>query len=418
MATIKFLLQSVSANANIYIRFSINRNSVLKRKTSYTINPKDWNTSKGLPNTKSDDLKVLKLKLDRLATQIETAYNNDVSEGVTFDGDWLQHQIDIFNNKITIVELDILTNYIDKYINEAPLKKNQMKGLGLAESRIKGITTFKNLIIRFENEDLKGKKITIRQINIPFSEIFKKWLNGNGYSPNYIGKNIDNLKTMCFDAEKNGIEVSPQLKAIKSISENKEPEEIIYLSDEEQLKIKEATITLDSLNNARKWLLLGCQIGQRGGDLLKITESNIKSVSGNRIIELKQKKTGKLVVIPLSPEALQIIDSGLPHTISISNFSDYIKLVCKEAKIDNITSGRVKKTSRGATKIVKAPKHELISSHVCRRSFATNFYGKISTPVLMSITGHGTERMFLKYIGKSSYDSALQMIDYFNKLNK
>jgi integrase len=418
MATIKFLLQSASANANIYIRFSINRNSVFKRKTSYTINPKDWNISKGLPNTKSDDLKVLKLKLDRLATQIETAYNNDVSEGVTFDGDWLQYQIDVFNNKITVVQLDILTNYIDKFIKEAPYKKNQTNGLGLAERRITGITTFKNLIIRFENEAFQGKKITIRQINIPFTEIFKKWLNGNGYAPNYIGKNIDNLKTMCIDAEKNGIEVSPQLKAIKSLSESKAPEEIIYLSDEEQLKIKETKITLDSLNNARKWLLLGCQIGQRGGDLLNITESNIKIVSGNKMIELKQEKTGKLVIIPLSPKALQIIDSGFPHKISFTKFNDYIKLVCKEAKIDTIATGRVKTTSRGATKIVKVPKHELISSHVCRRSFATNFYSKISTTILMDITGHGTEKMLLKYIAKPYYNSALQMMDYFNKLKE
>lgn len=415
MATIKFLLQSASASANIYVRFSISRNSVFKRKTGYTIDPKDWSISKGLPNTKSDDLKVLKLKLDRLATQIETAYNNDVSEGVTFDGDWLQYQIDLFNNKITFIELDILTNYIDKYIMEAPLKKNQTKGLGLSKSRIAGITTFKNLIIRFENEALKGKKITIRQINIPFSEIFKKWLNENSYAPNYIGKNIDNLKTMCIDAEKNGIEVSSQLKAIKSVSESKAPEEIIYLSDEEQLKIKEANITLDSLNNVRKWLLLGCQIGQRGSDLLRITEANIKTVSGNKMIELQQEKTDKLVIIPLSPKALQIIDSGFPHKISFTKFNEYIKLICKEAKIDTLVSGRVKKTSRGVTKIVKVPKHELISSHACRRSFASNFYSKIPTTVLMNITGHESERMFLKYIGKTNYDHAFQMLDYFKK---
>ena len=62
------------------------------------------------------------------------------------------------------------------------------------------------------------------------------------------------------------------------------------------------------------------------------------------------------------------------------------------------------------------PKHEVISSHVCRRSFATNFYGRIPTPVLMNITAHGSERMFLSYIGKTTYDNAYQMLDYFSKL--
>ena len=36
-------------------------------------------------------------------------------------------------------------------------------------------------------------------------------------------------------------------------------------------------------------------------------------------------------------------------------------------------------------------KHELVSSHICRRSFATNLYGKIDTLTIMKITGHKTE---------------------------
>jgi hypothetical protein len=61
-------------------------------------------------------------------------------------------------------------------------------------------------------------------------------------------------------------------------------------------------------------------------------------------------------------------------------------------------------------------KNEVVSSPICRRSFATNYYGRIPTPVLMGITGHGTERMFLSYIGKTTYDNAHQMIEYFRKL--
>ncbi|MNE83018.1 hypothetical protein D3C80_1797950 [compost metagenome] len=34
----------------------------------------------------------------------------------------------------------------------------------------------------------------------------------------------------------------------------------------------------------------------------------------------------------------------------------------------------------------------------------------------MNITAHGTERMFLSYIGKTTYDNAYQMLDYFSKL--
>jgi integrase len=157
-------------------------------------------------------------------------------------------------------------------------------------------------------------------------------------------------------------------------------------------------------------------IGQRGGDLLNITDKNIKELNGIKIIELKQQKTGKLVAIPLLPEALEIVESGLPYKISLARFNEYLKDVCKEAGIITPTIGRKKEKNNAPTIKKVYPKHELISSHVCRRSFSTNFYGRIPTPVLMNITAHGSERMFLSYIGKTTYDNAYQMLEYFSKL--
>ena len=239
---------------------------------------------------------------------------------------------------------------------------------------------------------------------------------GKGYSTNYVGKNIANIRTICLDASKNDIETSTQIKNIKGISESREPEDIVFLSEDEQEAIKSAPLIREALINARKWLLLGCLIGQRGGDLLNITAKNIKDLSGMKIIELKQQKTGKLVAIPLLPEAIEIIESGLPYKISLVHFNEYIKDVCEAAKLIAPTKGRIKvKQGQPSVKSVYL-KHEVISSHVCRRSFATNFYGRIPTPVLMNITAHGTERMFLSYIGKTTYDNAHQMLEYFNKL--
>ena len=38
-------------------------------------------------------------------------------------------------------------------------------------------------------------------------------------------------------------------------------------------------------------------------------------------------------------------------------------------------------------------------THIMQRSFASNYYGKIETPLLMNITGHTKESTFLTYIG-------------------
>jgi len=416
MATVKYILRTQNENANIFIRYSISRNVRLIKKTGFIINAKDWSNDKAQPLQKSQELKALKSKLDKLATFINDAYNNSVSTGIEFSGEWLQLQIDLFNNKTPVIELDVLTNYIQKFIDDAPYKQNAKKELGLSNGRVQNLKLFKTTVLKYEAEVLKSKKIVIRDINLKFVEQYKGWMFGKGYSTNYVGKNIANIRTVCLDAYKNDIETSTQIKNIKGISESREPEDIVFLSEEEQEQIKNTILFREALINARKWLLLGCLIGQRGGDLLSITAKNIKEINGIKIIELKQQKTGKLVAIPLLPEAIEIIESGLPYKTSLVHFNIHIKDICQEAGINEPTKGRIKEKKGTPHKKDVYKKWEVISSHVCRRSFCTNFYGRIPTPVLMNISAHGTEKMFLKYIGKTTYDNAYQMLEYFSKL--
>jgi integrase len=409
MATIKYLLQSKKENSNIYVRYSINRTSVWKRKTGQVINPKDWSNHQSFPIQRNEDLKAIKSKLEKLSIFINDAYNNAVNTGIIFTGDWLQYQIDLFNNKIIVTDLDVLTNSIDAYIKS---KDNLKSG------SIKNLENLKEFITNYENDYLKSKKILIRDINLKFNDDFKKHNISKGRSVNYIGTYISLIIAVVNRASLNGISTHHQFKQIKAIKEVKEPDEIIILTAEEQELIKNASLKREAYINARKWLLLGCLIGQRGSDLLNITDNNIKKVNGMTIIELKQRKTGKLVAIPLIPEAINIIDSGLPHKINLEHFNRYSKEVCKEAKINTKVKGKMRIDKKRTLTAGLYEKWQVISSHVCRRSFATNFYSHIPTNILMNITGHSTEAMFLKYIGKTTYDNAYQMLEYFDKLAK
>ena len=120
------------------------------------------------------------------------------------------------------------------------------------------------------------------------------------------------------------------------------------------------------------------------------------------------------MVIPLIKDARIIIDEGgLPYPISAQKFNEHIKAVCRLAGINKKIQGKrydndLKRTVEGVY-----PKFELITSHVCRRSFASNFHGRIETSVLMRITGHSTERMFYRYIGKSPEEHVRQMAEVF-----
>lgn len=406
MATIKYLLQSDKENSNIYLRYSVGRASVWKRKTGFVINSKNWSIDKAQPLQKTDELKALKFKLDKLAIFINEAYNKAISTGDEVDGDWLQYQIDLFNNKIVVVDLDVLTNAIDYYIS---------KGHKLTSGSIKNLENFKIFFVNYEKDCLKGKSILIRNIDLNFVDTFTNHFLQIGYSINYIGTYLSLLITVINKVSLNGIPTHPQFSQIKAIKKIKEPDEIIILTEEEQLRIKNLELTRESLINARKWLLLGCLIGQRAGDLLNLTERNFQEVNGTKVINLKQKKTGKLMTIGLFPDAVDIIESGFPYKINLEHFNKYCKEICKEANINTLVKGKMRINNKRILTSGIYEKWQVVSSHVCRRSFATNFYGRIPTPYLINATGHSTEEMFLRYIGQASSESATQMVNYFNQ---
>jgi len=127
------------------------------------------------------------------------------------------------------------------------------------------------------------------------------------------------------------------------------------------------------------------------------------------------------MTVPLHPKVIKILDKrngGFPRLISDQKNNDYIKLVCEQAGINNLVKGSKKQETSKGSKIYRKTtgtfkKCNLVTSHIGRRSFATNFYGKIPTSYLIYVTGHSSEAMFLNYIGKSNKDLAMEISNYF-----
>lgn len=58
----------------------------------------------------------------------------------------------------------------------------------------------------------------------------------------------------------------------------------------------------------------------------------------------------------------------------------------------------IERTEGGVRKAHKKPKYELIQTHTARRSFCTNAYLQgLDTLDIMAISGHKTEKSFLRY---------------------
>lgn len=396
MATIKFLLISDQNPSYIYLRFIDGRNYDFKVKTNFIINPNDWSPLKQKPkNLKNVDFKNLDTDLQNLKSNLLQHFNNSTE---IINLMWLKNFINPQNKNDAPEELIL---YFDYYLKS---RKNE---LTLATN--KKINVVKNKLILIQKQTRKTYKI--KDVNLVFKKEFEDWNKSKGYADNTVSENLKEIKTICRHAGKHGIAISNLLSDI-STSQTKAIS--IYLTFEEIEKIEIAELEFDYLQNARDWLLISCYTAQRVSDFMRFNKEMIRSQDGKKLIEFTQLKTGKIMTLPLHPKVVEVLNKrngDFPHSISSQKYNDYIKKVCEIAEIKEMVFGGKMEGNRKVMKNYK--KFELVTSHIGRRSFATNFYGKIPTALLMSATGHTTEAMFLVYIGKSNTDKAIELSKYF-----
>ena len=357
MAKIKFLLQSKSENSQIYIRISISQFISIKKKTGFTINAKDWSITTDRPKQNNPENKITHSSLNKLEDFVFNNLNKDLAKGNLIDGYWLENQINNCFKRVVKTDTGLLVNHIQYIIDNANTRKVKTNGgfkIGLSASTIKNYNLFKNIISEYQTT-IK-KQIQFIEITKPFVEKLTNWLvNSKNYSTNYSGKQLEILKTVCIDAEKNEIPVTPYSKTIQHFRESENNRYIQTLSfeeleqiknvdftDTEQLKefknanpelTKKISLTPETLNNARNWILLGCEIGQRGGDLLDITNENIRYKDKSYYIDIVQQKTNKSVTIGvIAPHVIDIIENSFPKKIQHQKLNEYTKVVCKDRK--------------------------------------------------------------------------------------
>jgi hypothetical protein len=409
MSKITFRVRSKGEKiAPIKLRLSVSRETVLESNSGYFIQPSNWSAKTKEPIQNSSDNKKLKVDLDRLKTFIYGELLTDSNGNENISLEWLHSKIDAFKMLETGKPVEkgekedsskYFVNHIDKFIDSSTSKKVNGK-LGLAENTIKKYKSFKNLMLRFEKEFIKGR-IKFSDMDRNFVEKFKKWLlEINKYSINHAGKQLDHLKTICRDAIEYDIHVNPYMLKVQSFKQSHDNRFIVTFSFEEIDLIRNTKMPNEHLENAKKWMVIGFEIGQRAGDLLNISSNSISSKEeGVMYLNIRQEKTNKMVCVPIiNAVTLGIIEDELPHPISIQKLNSYIKEVCKISGLIQPTEG-YKFDAKSKRKIFGSyPKYELVTTHSFRRSFATNWYGKMETSLIMEITGHAKESQFKEYI--------------------
>ena len=123
-----------------------------------------------------------------------------------------------------------------------------------------------------------------------------------------------------------------------------------------------------------------------------------------------QKKTGEKCIIPIRPELeaiLQRYDYNLPKSFEQKVNKD-IKDIGELAGIKEVIT--IQHDRGGLTVEKKVKKCSEICTHTARRSGCTNMYlAGIPTLKVMKISGHKSEREFLKYIRVSQEETAIDL---------
>ena len=427
MASGKFRIKTNNDWNTIYYRFKQGVQFDLELSTKIQAPKNRWSQSKQkILTTHEINFREFNNQLEALDNYVRNEYENSKLKSVMINSKWLKEKIAFFFNRETdnveVNETLFFSSYIEKFI-KASHKKKTRSNVPVSKKTIQHYTTTKNKVIAFEK--FKGNRILLNSVNIDFHTELIDFLENEQYlNPNTIGGYVDDIKLFCSNASKKGLDLPSDYRLSEFYSPSNKTNDV-YLNEEEINKIYDGKFEYDHLDNARDWFIIGLRTGFRVSDFLQLTINYIK----DGYIEKTTKKGEFPVIIPFHNQVKEILKKRkgvFPRKISDQRFNDYIKKVCKEVGIDKTVEGsrmigisvkneNEKEKIIHRKKLGKYPKYELVSSHVCRRSFATNLYGKIDTLTIMKITGHKTEKQFLDYIKITPKEYAEKLKEYWNK---
>ncbi len=410
MAKINYLLRSKIKNqpATFTLRFYHGKKIDYSIATNFFAYPDTWSNKLQTFNWRSikGGEKVRLMKMHSEMTELKSK----ILLGISGKSQPTRKQIAkiiyaFLNPNQTQNEIN-LNNYIEWFISEMEngtrltAEKKRYK-IGTT----KNYRTFQNIFSEYQIET--NIKLDFEHITIDFYDKFIQFLTQKKYTPNTIGRHIKHLKAIMRGAMEEGYHKNTefQRKRFKAPT-NKTTD--IYLTESELKQLYKLELS-GIYDVARDLFLIGCYTAQRYSDYSSIKPENI---NGN-FIHLYQQKTGAEVVIPMRPEVKAILkkyDYNLPKTY-VQKINDRIKHVGKLARIDEPVL--IEKINGGMKIKTTVPKYEMIKTHTGRRSGATNMYlAGIPTIAIMKITGHKTEREFLKYIKVSSEETANNLITH------
>jgi len=385
----------------------------LKYSTNERIHPGLWDFEKQRTKNVRRNLHNIEINafLESLSNMAVTAYCDYqlAHRGRTPSLDDIKINLDKHLGRAVEFKTDLF-GFFGKLIaqSESGVRLNPQTGKPITANTVRTyVTTLRHLR---EFCATSRKKIDFNDISLGFYGDYTEYLMKTAkLSTNTIGKHIQIIKLIMNEAFEMGYNQNIAHKTRRFVV-LREKSDSIYLSKEELNDLEQVDLSAyPKLERVRDLFLVGCHTGLRYSDYSILKPENIH----DGLIEITQVKTKDLVVIPVHDAVYRILvryGGGLPKSISNQRTNDYLK------DVGEMTPGLSKEVLRSFTKEGKQQqtRHanwELLMTHTARRSFASG------TPnlTIMAITGHRTEKAFLRYIKLVPSDHAKLLKDHWEK---
>ncbi|MCW8310780.1 site-specific integrase [Sphingobacterium sp. InxBP1] len=406
MINFDFALLDTKPNAVIALKFIDNQQNEVVVKTALKISPAKWDADKQRPtNIYLKKYKKLNAKLDALKVGVSHYLQEVALKQRKFSANILTRLI----KKCCLLGENNV--YLDGSLSQATDNFINSRLHLISTTTYRRYMVFFRLLKRFEGH--QRKQLMIKDVNSNFVKEFIHYGEAEMYSPSTIHRTIHFIRTVLNFLEKRGIRTYVYELELPKL---KKQHCVVSLTEDELITIKKTDVP-PQLKAAKDWLMISCYTGQRVSDFMNFNLGMMETLDGKPCLSFTQQKTQKTILLPLHPSALHVLSengNNFPTKLPAQKYNEQIKEIVRLAGITALIKVRTRNGFRATEKLVH--KWEAITSHIGRRSFASNFYGKIPTPLLMEATGHSTEQMFQRYISSTNTERTRSLATYLDEM--
>ncbi|HRO84496.1 MAG TPA: tyrosine-type recombinase/integrase [Niabella sp.] len=385
--------------------------------TPYNVSPKHWNNKAQSVRNVIDvpNKDIINSYLNAIKGEALRLYTLTTAQRKELTAADLKKGLDLWNGYTEKNEIRFFIDYLQKYIDESPQRKNPKTGRFIGRRTIQEYITTKKNLIEYERE-IK-QRMTFENINLSTLTGFYDFLasDSKDFALNNIAKHIDNFRQFLRAAQADGYKVSNEILDTNKFKAAREKSQNIYLNKSELKALSNLDLSAKpTLDRVRDLFLIGCYTGLRISDFKDIQPHEIK----DDFLNIITKKTRQRVVIPITDDLRAIFkkyDEHAPKPISEQKLNKYIKEIAALAGINEETEKQ--QTRHGKIIAEIGEKWQFVTSHTARRSFATNAVKSgIPIALIMAVTGHTKEGTFWKYVKLSPMEYGEAMKRYLSDL--